>query len=340
MYYLLLLYISTQTETTRKKAKQVLVDCIVTYIISREGGWEILDQLRILIDSVVEEPKSEKKYNAPHYAISFDGCFASLLYDVLLQLKDQMSSNKPKRKDPVGSVYFEGFSLSTYFIMCYCLGLTPAAPRRMEIGQDDSIQSDYPTTLLEVNMIDTPKMQLLVMAVDFWDDLLPQVTSATDNCLADSSRHMNTPLMLCRKYVNGMKGRGCGYILNISSLAAWMDWPAIGMYGNTKRFVKDYSRELRIECQKTGVSVTNAYFGAVDTPLVPLRDDLRKLARGLTVMIRPEKAVDKALSATFHRRKGTMPGFVNWLFWPFIVILPEWLLGWIYRKAKKYLKPV
>ena len=152
--------------------------------------------------------------------------------------------------------------------------------------------------------------------------------------------HMNTPLMLCRKYVNGMKERGCGYILNISSLAAWMDWPAIGMYGNTKRFVKDYSRELRIECQKTGVSVTNAYFGAVDTPLVPLRDDLRKLARGLTVMIRPEKAVDKALSATFRRRKGTMPGFVNWLFWPFIVILPEWLLGWIYRKAKKYLKPV
>lgn len=152
--------------------------------------------------------------------------------------------------------------------------------------------------------------------------------------------HMNTPLMLCRKYVNPMKERGCGYILNISSLAAWMDWPAIGMYGNTKRFVKGYSRELRIECQKTGVSVTNAYFGAVDTPLVPLRDDLRKLARNLTVMIRPEKAVDKALKATFHRRKGTMPGFVNWFFWPLIVILPECLLGWIYRKVKKYLKKV
>ena len=86
--------------------------------------------------------------------------------------------------------------------------------------------------------------------------------------------HMNTPLMLCRKYVGAMKQRGCGYILNISSLAAWMIWPGIGMYGTTKRFVKDYSRELRIECQKTGVSVTNAYFGAVDTPLVPLRDSL------------------------------------------------------------------
>ena len=152
--------------------------------------------------------------------------------------------------------------------------------------------------------------------------------------------HMNTPLLLCRKYVNGMKERGCGYILNISSLAAWMSWPGIGMYGNTKRFVRDYSRELRIECQKTGVSVTNAYFGAVDTPLIPLKDSLRKLARGLMVMITPEKAVERALRATFKRRRGTMPGFLNKLFWPFIVILPDFLLGLAYRIAKPYLMKV
>lgn len=152
--------------------------------------------------------------------------------------------------------------------------------------------------------------------------------------------HMNTPLLLCRKYVNGMKERGCGYILNISSLAAWMSWPGIGMYGNTKRFVRDYSRELRIECQKTGVSVTNAYFGAVDTPLIPLKDSLRKLARGLMVMITPEKAVERALRATFKRRRGTMPGFLNKLFWPFIVILPDCLLGLAYRIAKPYLMKV
>lgn len=152
--------------------------------------------------------------------------------------------------------------------------------------------------------------------------------------------HMNTPLLLCRKYIGGMKDRGCGYILNISSLAAWMSWPGIGMYGNTKRFVRDYSRELRIECQKTGVSITNAYFGAVDTPLIPLKDSLRKLARGLMVMITPEKAVERALRATFKRRRGTMPGFLNKLFWPFIVILPDFLLGLAYRIAKPYLMKV
>jgi short-subunit dehydrogenase len=152
--------------------------------------------------------------------------------------------------------------------------------------------------------------------------------------------HMNTPLMLCRKYVGAMKERGCGYILNISSLAAWMNWPGIGMYGSTKRFVRDYSRELRIECRRTGVSVTNAYFGAVDTPLIPIKPSLKKLARVLTVMISPERAVKRALGATFCRRRGTMPGLLNKLFFPIIVILPDCLLGLFYRMAKDHLMKV
>ncbi len=152
--------------------------------------------------------------------------------------------------------------------------------------------------------------------------------------------HMITPLMLCRKYVIGMKERKCGYILNISSLAECMSWPGIGMYGATKRFVKDYSRELRIECKKTGVSVTNAYFGAVDTPLIPLNKRLRKVARILAVMISPEKAVDHALRATFRRRKGTMPGLLNHIARPICMILPDSLLGWIYRRTKPYMMKV
>ena len=152
--------------------------------------------------------------------------------------------------------------------------------------------------------------------------------------------HMNTPLMLCRKYVGAMKERGCGYILNISSLGAWMNWPGIGLYGSTKRFVRDYSRELRIECRRTGVSVTNAYFGAVDTPLIRIRPALKKLARILTVMISPEKAVRRALGATFGRRRGTMPGLLNKLFFPIIVILPDCLLGLFYRMAKDHLMKV
>ena len=78
----------------------------------------------------------------------------------------------------------------------------------------------------------------------------------------------------------------------------------------------------------------------MDTPLIPLKESLRRLARGLAVMIRPEKAVERALNATFRRRKGVMPGLLNKIFLPFVVIMPDCLLGWIYRKAKPYLMKV
>lgn len=152
--------------------------------------------------------------------------------------------------------------------------------------------------------------------------------------------HMYTPLMLCREFVPQMLERRKGYILNISSLAAWMEWPAIGMYGNTKRFIKGFSRQIRIECKGTGVSVTNAYFGAVDTPLVPLNTKYRKLARALRVMIPAEKAVGKALKATFKRYKGTMPGLINKIAMPLIAILPDFLLAWLLKKLRPLLMNV
>lgn len=153
--------------------------------------------------------------------------------------------------------------------------------------------------------------------------------------------HNYTPLMLCREFIPGMRERGKGYILNVSSLAAWMPWPGVGMYGCTKRFVKGFSRSLRIENHGTGVSVTNAYFGAVDTPLYNLKPRLRRLARRLHVMISPELAVDRALNATFRRKKAVMPGLINHVFKPFIVLMPDWLLVWLYdRFGDKFTREV
>lgn len=147
--------------------------------------------------------------------------------------------------------------------------------------------------------------------------------------------HNYTPLMLCREFVPRMIAKGQGRVLNISSLAAWMNWPALGMYANTKRFVKDYSRSLRIECRGTGVSVTTAYFGAVDTPLYPLKPSLRRLAVRIAVMIPPEKAAYKALKAMFRGRKQLLPGLINHIFRPLAAILPDWVVGAVFRTVKK-----
>ena len=148
--------------------------------------------------------------------------------------------------------------------------------------------------------------------------------------------HCTTPLMLCRLFVPLMKEQGRGYILNISSISAWMDWPVIGMYGITKRFVKGYSRELRIECKDTPVNITTAIFGAVDTPLLGTLPVLksRKLLYGLGIMISPEKATRLALKAMFNHNSILTPGFINKLAILFCPLIPSFLLHYLAKKVK------
>ena len=99
--------------------------------------------------------------------------------------------------------------------------------------------------------------------------------------------------------------------------------------------IKAFSRSLRIECHGTGVSVTTAYFGAVDTPLYPLKPSLRRLAVRIAVMIPPRKAAEKALRAMFRKRKSVMPGLVNHVFLFFAAILPDWIIIPVYEALKK-----
>ena len=145
--------------------------------------------------------------------------------------------------------------------------------------------------------------------------------------------HCTTPLLLCHEIVPKMKAAGKGYILNISSICAWMDWPIIGMYGNTKRFVKGFSRSLRVECAGSGVSVTTAVFGAVDTPLFGFSEKTTRRMLGTGIMISPEKAVDKALQAMFRGRKKIIPGIVNRITIALCPLVSDRLLV---RLVKKY----
>lgn len=219
---------------------------------------------------------------------------------------------------------------------------------RLMVGNDERIPYPYKSSFRLFTLVQDLSVQDAASRVrDFARENACEVEVLVNNAglfyyqgIAETSKralslmmmvHNYTPLMLCREFVPDMKNRGCGYILNVSSLAAWIPWPGLGMYASTKRFVKDFSRALRIECRGTGVSVTNAYFGAVDTPLFNLKPSFRKLARNLSIMIPAETAVDKALKATFKRKKGVMPGILNHIFKPFIMILPDSVLAWIYR---------
>lgn len=147
--------------------------------------------------------------------------------------------------------------------------------------------------------------------------------------------HNYTLSMLCNIFVPKMVARGKGYILNISSLAAWLPYPFISTYAATKAYTKAFSRALRTELRGSGVSVSSIYFGAVSTNLYKLSPSLRKLAINLSVMLTSESAAKKALRLMFRRGSGSVPGFINKFFLCIVPLIPHCLISKIEKWASK-----
>jgi len=154
--------------------------------------------------------------------------------------------------------------------------------------------------------------------------------------------HMITVAKLCRLFGEDMinrqltveelsqkfcgKPRKKGYILNMSSMSAWMAMPGIQSYNATKAFIYNFSKSLWYELRPKGVNITVMTPGAVDTALFGLAPHLRKLAVALTVSIPPEKLVKRALKNMFRNKKADTPGFINWLATPILKHTPDWLV--------------
>ena len=129
-----------------------------------------------------------------------------------------------------------------------------------------------------------------------------------------------------------------GYILNMSSMSAWMAMPGIQTYNATKAFIYNFSKSIWYELKPQNVGITVMAPGAVDTGLFGLAPNLRKLAVTLTVSIPPEKLVKIALKKMFRNKKADTPGFINWLSTPILKHTPDWLVFLAMRFVGKYQK--
>ena len=134
------------------------------------------------------------------------------------------------------------------------------------------------------------------------------------------------------------KPRRKGYILNMSSMSAWMAYPGIQTYNSTKAFIYNFSKSVWYELYPQGVNITVMTPGAVDTALFGLAPNLRKLAVNLTVSIPPEKLVTRALKRLFRGKKAGMPGVLNHLATPLLKHTPDWLVRLTYNWVAKFQK--
>lgn len=152
------------------------------------------------------------------------------------------------------------------------------------------------------------------------------------------SLHVVTVTKLCRLFGEEMKNRQSGYILNMSSMSAWMTMPGIQTYNATKAYILNFTRSLHYEMKPYNVGVTAICPGAIDTGLYGLSDNLRKLAVAIGVSMKPEKLVKIALKKMLKKKKQVLPGAINHLFVPIIKHLPDWFVLYVIKNLKQFQK--
>lgn len=78
-------------------------------------------------------------------------------------------------------------------------------------------------------------------------------------------------LNVTRPTLDIMKGRSTGLIVNIGSCAGHVPYKGGNVYGATKAFVRQFSRNLRTDLFGTGIKVTNIEPGAAETEFSVVR---------------------------------------------------------------------
>jgi len=148
--------------------------------------------------------------------------------------------------------------------------------------------------------------------------------------------HVVTMTSLCRLFGADMCKRRSGYILNVSSLCKWMEFPGIQTYIATKTYIYSFSKSIWYEFKPAGVGVTVATPGALDTGLYGLSPKLRRLAVRLGVSLPPEKLARKALQRMFRKKKTCMPGLINHILLPLFRHFPDWLVFKVMKRLERF----
>lgn len=169
--------------------------------------------------------------------------------------------------------------------------------------------------------------------VFFFDPLLD---SSPQRVAIMSDLHIYCLTRMCMLFGERMKSRRFGYILNMSSLSAWTAMPGISTYNATKAYVRSLSRSLWFELKPWNVSVTAVCPGGINTQLLPLPDNIRKLAVTLRCLMAPDALAKKAIKAALKRKKEVIPGAINHFFKYMILLLPDFLIAFAVKHIPVY----
>jgi short-subunit dehydrogenase len=145
--------------------------------------------------------------------------------------------------------------------------------------------------------------------------------------------HVVTPSLLCTLFGRDMRARRRGHILIVSSISAWRDFPGIGYYGSSKKYLRGFARALRSELAIYGVNVTCLAPGATATALYDPNVVPVERAKRLGVMLDADVVAEAGLRALFAGKAEHIPGLLTRAMTLASVLTPQWAIDQLRRHA-------
>lgn len=123
---------------------------------------------------------------------------------------------------------------------------------------------------------------------------------------------------LTREFLGPMLQRGRGHIVNVTSVASYLAWPGAASYTAARRALEGFNAALRADLYGSGIGVTLAIFGTVDSPYWDhnpgSRERLPKQAAGMRSLTPGEAALAIVAGIEGNRRAIVKPAIFRLLF--------------------------
>ena len=115
---------------------------------------------------------------------------------------------------------------------------------------------------------------------------------------------------LTHRYLEKMRARKSGVIINVSSTASFQAIPYMATYAATKAFVTSFSEAIAEENRPFGINVTALCPGPTDTNFFAEANAIPFSAKGMQT---PEDVVEKGLKAARAGRPLVVSGLANYI---------------------------
>jgi uncharacterized protein len=143
--------------------------------------------------------------------------------------------------------------------------------------------------------------------------------------------HIIATTRLCKAAVPVMKQNKSGYIINVSSLVAFMPIATVVMYHSTKSYIVQFSEVLQQELFTSQIKVQALCPGFIATEFLKNTDTMDTASLQMkAITMQPEQVVEESLGALRKKKVLYIPGRLNRLMYTLFHNRPGL---WLIKKA-------